>query len=237
MRLNKFLAGAGIASRRKADDIIKSGKVFVNGERVTEMGMDVDAELDRIEVDGIPVMLSDKKYYIMLNKPRGYITTTKDQFGRASVTDLVADISARIYPVGRLDYQTAGLLILTNDGDFANTVTHPRNEIYKTYILRVKGIPSVETIHQLRKGVELDDGITAPAKAEVIKTYPGGADIKISIHEGRNRQVRRMAEAVGLTVMDLKRIAVGSILLGNLPEGKWRHLTDKEVEKLRRESK
>ncbi len=237
MRINKFLAGAGVASRRKADDIIKSGRVFVNGERVTEMGVDIDPDFDRVEIDGVPVMLSEKKYYILLNKPKGYITTTKDQFGRASVTDLTQDISTRIYPVGRLDYNTSGLLIMTNDGDFANMITHPKNKIYKTYIARVKGFPTVEAIHSLRRGVELDDGITAPAKVEVIKSYPTGVDIKISIYEGRNRQVRRMVEAIGLTVAELKRISVGSILLGHVPEGKWRHLTEREIETLRRESK
>jgi len=234
MRLNKYIASAGVSSRRGADDIIKAGRVSVNDTIITEMGHDVNPEKDIVMVDKKPIFQSDKKYYIVLNKPKGYITTTKDQFNRPSVLDLVTDISERIYPVGRLDYSTMGLLILTNDGDFTNAVTHPKNNIYKTYIVRVGGFPSASDLMTLRRGVPLEDGITAPAKAEIIKVYPSSVDIKISIHEGRNRQIRRMIEAIGFNVLELKRVAVGKVLLGNLPLGKWRHMTQHEITSLKR---
>lgn len=228
MRLNKFIASAGVSSRRNADELIKKGRVSLNGEIVTEMGIDVSDE-DIVEVDGRVISEEKKKYYIVLNKPKGYITTTNDQFGRNSVTDLTKDINARLFPVGRLDCNTEGLLMMTNDGNFANSVTHPRNKVYKTYIARVFGFPSIAQIQTLKKGVQLEDGITAPAKVEIIKEYPRGVDIKISIYEGRNRQIRRMIEAIGFEVTDLKRVAVGNLLLGHLPSGKWRHMTEREV--------
>jgi 23S rRNA pseudouridine2605 synthase len=228
MRLNKYLASAGISSRRGADAIINNGRVKVNGKPVREMGVDV-SEKDYITVDDIPVIGGEKKVYIALNKPKGYITTTKDQFNRPSVLALTHEITYRIFPVGRLDYATSGLLLLTNDGDFANTVTHPSKKIYKTYIARILGFPGEGDIIKLRCGVALDDGVTSPASADIIKKYTNGVDVKLSISEGRNRQVRRMFEALGFKAVALKRISVGSILLGNLPVGKWRHLTPREI--------
>lgn len=232
MRLNKFLASAGLGSRRAADTMIAEGRVKVNGQRVLTQGVLVDPQKDIVTLDDRVVKPEAKKYYIALNKPKGVVTTSRDQFGRASVLDLVSDIDARLFPVGRLDYNTSGLLILTNDGDFANKITHPRNEIYKTYIARVAGFPKKEDLIRLSTGVMLEDGMTAPAKAEIIKKTAGGCEIKISICEGRNRQVRRMLAAVGFDVKELKRIAVGKVLLGNLPVGKWRHMTLHEIKSL-----
>lgn len=233
MRLQKFIAECGIASRRNAEKIIESGRVYVNGELVDYMGCEVDPDRDVVEVDGKFIKQENKKYYIMLNKPKNYVTTVSDELGRPTVMNLVSDINARIYPVGRLDFDTSGLLIMTNDGDFANKLTHPRNVVDKTYIARTDMLLSEEQIEQLQKGVVIDGRKTATAKAEVIKRPQKGFEVKITIHEGRNRQVRKMLEAVGATVLNLKRISVGSLTLGNLPEGKWRKLSDAEINKLR----
>ena len=234
MRINKYIAAAGVCSRRVADTLLDAGKVTVNGVRVTEKGMDI-TDADVVEVDGVRIFPAAKKYYIMLNKPDGFVTTTHDQFERASVLDLVTDIDARLFPVGRLDYHTEGLLFLTNDGDFANALTHPRNKVYKTYIAHVKGFPKQSDIAKLAHGIVLEDGKTAPAKVMVVRQYPEGVDISVSIYEGRNRQVRRMLEAVGLKVITLTRISVGNIKLGHLPRGKWRHLTEAELKELVKE--
>ncbi len=234
MRINKYIAAAGICSRRMADTLMDEGKVTVNGVCVREKGIDV-TEADVVEVDGVRIFPAAKKYYIMLNKPDGFVTTTHDQFERASVLDLITDIDARLFPVGRLDYHTEGLLFLTNDGDFANQLTHPRNKVYKTYIAHVKGFPKPSDLAKLSHGIFLEDGKTAPAKVLVVRQYPEGVDISVSIYEGRNRQVRRMLEAVGLKVLTLTRISVGNIKLGHLPRGKWRHLTEAEINELIKE--
>ncbi len=235
MRLNKFIATAGICSRRAADELIRQGKIKINGEKVTELATEVDESFDKVEYEGEIISLVTKKYYIVLNKPEGYITSAKDQFDRDSVMDLVSDINTRIYPVGRLDYNTSGLLIMTNDGDFANIVTHPKNNVYKTYIARINGTLKESELNKLRRGVKLNDGLTAPAKVEVLTLFNNKeSEIQISIHEGKNRQVRRMFEAIGFRVLKLKRIAVGSVILGNLPEGRWRHMTSYEIESLRK---
>ncbi|MDD6308565.1 MAG: pseudouridine synthase [Clostridia bacterium] len=228
MRINKFIASAGICARRAADDLIRQGRVKVNHVRVTEPGMDVQ-ENDIVMVDDSPIKPAERKYYIMLNKPDGYVTTVHDQFDRASVTELVTDIEARLFPVGRLDYHTEGLLLMTNDGDFANKLTHPSQKVYKTYIARVKGFPKPADITRLCRGIYLEDGKTAPCKAEVIRQYPEGVEMSISIYEGRNRQVRRMIEAIGGKVISLRRISIGNVRLGHLPLGKWRHLTQAEI--------
>ncbi len=229
MRINKFIAAAGICSRRNADMLILDGRVTVNGSLVKEPGMDI-REQDVVLVDGERIGSATKKYYIALHKPDGYVTTTDDPFGRPTVMELLGDIDARLFPVGRLDYHTEGLLLLTNDGDFANAVTHPRNEIYKTYIARVSGFPTLAKLGRLQRGIQLEDGKTAPCKAMVIRQEPDGVEISISIREGRNRQVRRMMEAIGHKVLHLRRISVGNIQLGHLPKGKWRHLTPREIE-------
>lgn len=233
MRLQKFIAECGVASRRGAEKIIESGRVYVNGDLVDYMGCEVDPDKDMVEVDGRVIKPESKKYYIVLNKPKNYVTTVSDDLGRPTVMHLVEDIDARIYPVGRLDFDTSGLLIMTNDGDFANRLTHPRNVVNKTYIARVDRILTEDELEKLCKGIELDGALTAPAKAEMIKRPQKGFEVKITIHEGRNRQVRRMLEAVNVNVLALKRISVGSVTLGNLPEGKWRKLSDAEINKLR----
>ncbi len=229
MRINKFIAAAGICSRRKADELIAQGRVCINGALVTEPGMDI-SETDTVTVDGEQVQAAEKKYYIVLHKPDGFVTTTDDPFDRPTVMELVADIPARIFPVGRLDYHTEGLLILTNDGDFANLLMHPKNAVYKTYIAHVPGFPTLGKLAALRHGIRLEDGKTAPCKVNVIRQYPDGVDISISIREGRNRQVRRMIEAIGHKVTRLVRISVGNVQLGHLPVGKWRHMTPREIE-------
>lgn len=228
MRINKYIAAAGIASRRAADTLILNGKVTVNGQRILEPGMDI-GDGDVVMVNDVPIHPQTKKYYIMLHKPDGYITTTHDQFERASVLDLITDVHARIFPVGRLDYHTEGLLLLTNDGDFANALTHPSHKIYKTYLARVKGFPDPADITRLARGIVLEDGKTAPAKVLVTRQYSDGVEISISIYEGKNRQVRRMLEAIGVKVISLTRISIGHIKLGHLPKGKWRHLTEAEI--------
>lgn len=233
MRLQKFIAECGIASRRSAEKMIESGRVYVNGELVDYMGCVIDPDCDVVEIDGRVIKQESRKYYIMLNKPKNYVTTVSDDLGRPTVMQLVSDINARIYPVGRLDFDTTGLLIMTNDGEFANILTHPRHVVNKAYIARIDKPLDEAQLQRLRSGIELDGSMTAPAKAENIKHPQKGYEVKITIHEGKNRQVRRMLDAVGANVMSLKRIAVGSLTLGNLLEGKWRRLSDAEINKLR----
>lgn len=232
MRLQKYMAQCGVASRRASEEIIAQGRVKVNGEVVDFMGFEVDEEHDVVEVDGNIIKTEAKKYYILLNKPKGYVTTVSDEFDRPTVMELVRDVHARIYPVGRLDYDTAGLLIMTNDGEFANILTHPSHAVNKAYIAQLNTMPDSDKLKQLKSGILLDGKLTAPAKVEVLKPGKKGVEIKVTIHEGRNRQVRRMFEAIGVEVVSLKRIAVGNVTLGNLPEGKWRHLNDAERQRL-----
>ena len=233
MRLQKFMAECGVASRRNAEKMIEDGRVYVNGELVDYMGYVVDEEKDVVEVDGRVIKKETKKHYIVLNKPKNYVTTVSDEFERPTVMHLVKDIGERIYPVGRLDFDTSGLLIMTNDGEFANILAHPSHSVNKTYIARVDKVLTKEQLEHLQSGVVIDGVKTAPAKAENIKNALKGIEVKITIHEGRNRQVRKMLEAVGVTVLALKRISVGSVTLGNLPEGKWRRLSEAEINKLR----
>lgn len=232
-RLQKFLARAGIASRRKCEDLIRSGRVTVNGRPVHELGFKVDPERDRVAVDGRPVRV-ETPVYLMLNKPPGYICTLHDPQGRPKVTDLLRDVEARVYPVGRLDYDTEGLLILTNDGDFAYALTHPKHEIPKIYLAWVEGRPRRRDLQGLRRGIFLSDGLTAPAQVKVLKYEPGTTLLQVSIYEGRKRQIRRMFAAIGHPVQRLKRIAVGPLQLGDLQPGTFRHLTPQEVEKLKK---
>lgn len=237
MRLQKFIAECGIASRRNAEKIIESGRVTVNGELVDYMGCVINPEEDVVEIDGRVIEPENKKYYIVLNKPKNYVTTVSDDLGRPTVMQLVSDINARIYPVGRLDFDTTGLLIMTNDGEFANILTHPKHVVNKTYIARIDKPLDENQLDRLRNGIDLDGVLTSPANAENIKRPQKGFEVKITIHEGKNRQVRRMLDAVGANVMSLKRISVGSLTLGNLPEGKWRRLSDAEINKLRGKAK
>jgi len=232
-RLQKVIAHAGIASRRKAEQLIVEGKVKVNGKVVTELGVKVSPQ-DRIEVDGIPLEREEPVYYL-LYKPRGVICSVKDEKGRKVVTDFFKHVNKRIYPIGRLDYDTSGLLLLTNDGEFANLLMHPRYEIEKVYIAKVKGIPAREKVKQLEKGVALEDGVTAPAKAKVlsIDKRKQTAIVELRIHEGRNRQVRRMFEAIGHPVLKLKRERYAFLDLKGMNPGDYRELSPHEVKQLR----
>lgn len=195
------------------------------------MGVTVSLK-DRVEVNGKPVKLEKNKVYILLHKPKGYVTTVSDPEGRKTVLELVQDVKERIYPVGRLDYDSSGLLLLTNDGDFANYLMHPRHEILKVYIVTVKGKPSDEAIEKIRNGIRIDDYVTAPAFVKVLNVYENKTKLEITIHEGRNRQIRKMCERIGHPVIRLKRIAYGKLELGNLKPGEWRFLTEKEIKQL-----
>lgn len=232
-RLQKFLAECGVASRRKCEEYILQEKVQVNGQTVTELGIKINPEDDEITFDGNKVKPEEKKIYILLNKPIGYVTTSDEQFGRDKVLDLVK-VKERIVPVGRLDMYTSGALILTNDGDFVYKVTHPKHEITKTYTVTVKGIIKNEEVEQLRKGVKIDDYTTKPAKVKILKTddEKNISRLEITIHEGKNRQVRRMCESVGRKVLALHRSKIGNIGVKDIELGKWRYLKDYEVNRL-----
>lgn len=232
-RLQKYLAKCGIASRRKCEEYILSGKVEVNGKIVTELGTKVNKD-DIVKFDGKRVEYEDEKVYILLNKPIGYVTTAHEQFGRDKVLDLVK-INKRIVPVGRLDMYTSGALILTNDGELVNKLTHPKNEVDKTYNATVRGKITDDKIELLKNGVEIDDGyITKPAKVKILKIdeEKNLSRIQITIHEGKNRQVRKMCEAVGYKVIALHRSKIGNIDVKDLKIGEWRYLSISEIEKL-----
>ena len=228
IRLQKFLAQAGVASRRAAEQYITDGRVSVNGKVVTELGTKV-SDRDEICVDGERIKTESKKVYIMLNKPVGYVTTVSDDRGRPTVMELLDDMNKRVYPVGRLDFNTEGLLLLTNDGDFTYKVTHPKHKLDKTYHVWVTGKAKTHAIKLLERGVVIDGKKTAPAQVDVLETTKGSAVLSITIHEGRNRQVRKMCHAVGFNVAALRRVYEGGITLGNLPLGRWRHLSPAEV--------
>ncbi len=228
MRLQKYLAMCGISSRRGAEVIISEGRVTVNGKTVTEMGVKV-REGDKVTVDGKVAKLEKRKYYIMLNKPAGVLSTVKDDRGRECVVDIIEGVDARLYPVGRLDYDTTGLLLLTNDGDFMQRVTHPSFEIWKTYEAVVKGVPTETDVRRFAEGLMLDDGKTLPAVLDVVGYKGKNAIVEVSIREGRNRQVRRMLERIGHPVNSLKRISFGSLELGDLKPGKWCYLNPEDL--------
>ncbi|WP_455542119.1 pseudouridine synthase [Intestinibacter sp.] len=235
MRINKYIALCGVTSRRKAEELILAGKVKVNDEIITELSYQVDEENDVVKVDNKVIKEENKLVYILLNKPEGYITTVKDQFDRPSVLDLVTDIKERVYPIGRLDYETSGLLLLTNDGDLTYKLTHPKHEIDKTYVARVKGKLTDDEIKIFKKGLKIEDYVTAPAKLKVIK-YDEQRDtslLEIKIHEGKNRQVRKMCKAINHPVLRLRRTAMGKIRVGDCEIGKYRYLTDDEVKYLK----
>ena len=235
MRLNKFIALCGVASRRKADELIESGKVEVNGQVIKEMGFNVDEHKHIVKVNGKIIKPQEEKIYILLNKPEGYVTTVKDQFNRKNVIDLINGVKERIYPIGRLDYETSGLLILTNDGDLTYKLTHPKHEIDKTYIARVRGIPNSYKIKEFEKGLKIEDYITAPAKFKVLESNKDKnySICEIKIHEGRNRQVRKMCKEIGHPVYHLQRVSMGKIKLSNLEKGKWRYLNKEELDYLK----
>jgi len=229
-RLQKIIASRGITSRRKAEELILAGRVTCNG-RVVTLGESADPDIDSIFVDGKPLPSMDEKIYIMLNKPKGFVTTLSDEKGRKNAAQLVADCGYRVYPVGRLDMDSEGLLLFTNDGDFANKFMHPKHEVNKLYRVWVSGY-SQEAVERLKKPVTLDGYTIAEPSISTISTENGNAQLEIVIHEGRNRQVRRMCAVAGMKVVRLVRIAEGPLTLGNLPVGKWRHLTVMEMKSL-----
>ena len=231
MRLQKFLSEAGVASRRKSEELIAQGLVRVNN-RTAKIGDSVDPKRDTVTVSGKRVNKAKNLYYILLNKPRGYVTTTDDDLGRKCVTELVSDIKARLYPVGRLDRVSEGALLMTNDGNFANAMMHPSHHVPKTYRVTVRSEIMKSQVEKLAGGIELDGRMTAPAEVNVIEKAEGRSVIEIVLYEGRNRQIRRMCETIGLEVSRLKRTAVGNVRLGTLPVGKYRELTEKEVRSL-----
>ncbi len=231
MRLNKYIAHCGAASRRKADELVKKGLVRVNG-KIAEIGQDV-AEGDVVELKGKAITPEKRMVYYMLNKPTGYVTTSSDDQGRPTVLDLMPDISERIYAVGRLDYNTSGLLILTNDGDLAFRIMHPKSMIFKTYVAEVTGLVTMYEASKLRKGVAIDGHTTAPAEVEIIRQSKSGSLVEIRISEGRNRQVRRMFEAIGHRVVALERTAVGNMKMAHLKQGQFRKLSENEIKYLK----
>ncbi|MDD4564055.1 MAG: pseudouridine synthase [Eubacteriales bacterium] len=232
MRLNKYIAQSGIASRRKADELTLQGKVSVNGTVMKEPGYDI-VKGDVVEVNGQIVKPDSRKAYIMLNKPKGFITSVNDERNRPTVMELVSDVDERLYPIGRLDFNTSGMLLMTNDGDLAYKLAHPRNQIYKTYRARVSGQISAEKQSKLRNGVDIGGFVTSKAIVDVIKQTERSAIVEIKIFEGKNRQVRKMFAVVGNKVLDLERIAIGELYLGHLKQGHYRKLTQKEIQYLK----
>ncbi len=232
IRLQKYMADCGIASRRKSEELIASGKVKVNG-KVASIGDKVDPKKDKVSVEGQAVHAETEFRYIMLNKPRGFITTMSDERGRKCVAELVSDVGVRVFPVGRLDKDSEGLLLLTNDGEFANNLTHPSKHVPKTYRVTVRPAINEEILNHLMTGIMIDGRTTLPAQVKVLTQEPDRVVLEIVICEGRNRQIRKMCEAEGLTVARLKRTAVGPVKLGMLKQGAWRDLTPQELKSLR----
>jgi len=234
-RLQKILSQAGVCSRREAETRILAGRVMINGQVVTELGVKVDPVLDEIVVDGKRIA-AQKHIYILLNKPTGVVTTLSDPQRRRTVADLLHGISERVYPVGRLDYHTQGLLLLTNDGDLANRLMHPRQHVDKTYVVKAYGTVSEDRLDILRTGIKLSDGITAPALIRILSVdnEQHFSMVEVTIHEGKNRQIRRMFEAIGHPVKQLERTRIAFLTLQNLPAGSFRHLTKDEVNRLKK---
>lgn len=233
-RINSILSRAGLTSRRKADEIIKTGRVMVNGNIVRELGVKAKWGKDSIKLDGKEIPKPSERIYLLLNKPFGYISSLNDPQGRPVVTDLIKDVPQRIYPVGRLDFDSLGLLLLTDDGDFSHRLTHPRYHIPKTYKVTVQGTVSEETLDKLRNGIELEDGFSSTAKATLVKQSGGRSVLRITVYEGRNRLIRRMVEAVGHKAIQLIRTGFGSLEVGSLKIGKYRYLEPDEIRELKR---
>lgn len=231
IRVQKYLSECGVASRRKSEELIAQGVVRVNNKPV-KLGDTLDPKRDTVTVRGRRVARTNNLYYLLVNKPRGYVTTMDDDLGRKCVTELVSDIKERVYPVGRLDKVSEGALIMTNDGEFANALMHPSRHVPKTYRVTVRPEPTKQMIEHLSAGVELDGRMTAPAEVRIIEKLEDRTVLEFVLYEGRNRQIRRMCEAVGLEVARLKRIAVGNVKLGTLPAGKYRDLTEQEINSL-----
>lgn len=232
-RLQKVMARAGVASRRRCEELIASGMVKVNGKVITEPGVKVDPAVDKIRVGGEVLNLSPARQYMLIYKPRGYITTMSDEKGRKKVTDLLKDNTGRVYPVGRLDYDSEGLLLLTNDGDLTYALTHPKHQVPKTYQARVEGVPDPVKLKQMEEGLPLEDGLTAPARVRLRGQREGNALLEITVHEGRKHQVKRMCEYIGHPVMRLIRIRFGDLRIEDLKPGQYRRLTADELKRLK----
>lgn len=233
-RIQKIIAQMGIASRRKAEDLIAEGRVTVNG-KIAEIGMKADPSKDHLKVDGKLLIRREPKIYLMFNKPKGVVTSLADPEGRQTIKDYLKGVRYRVFPVGRLDYDSEGLLLLTNDGEFANALMHPSGKIQKTYVVKVRGIISDSKIQKLRQGVGLEDGKTLPARARFVRQSENNSWIEITITEGRKRQVRRMVEAIGHPALKLRRISVSSVKLSGLKIGELRPLSEKELLSLRKD--
>lgn len=232
MRLQKYMALCGVASRRACEAMIAAGRVTVDGEVITAMGVQVD-ESQIVRVDGKSIAPETQKHYVLYHKPAGEVTTASDPEGRATVLDKFRDFPVRLYPVGRLDYDSEGLLLLTNDGDLTERLLHPSKEVEKTYLARVIGHLTDEEIESLIRGVSIDGRMTSRARVRVVKTDANCTDLFVTIHEGRNRQVRKMLQAVGHEVLMLRRVRFGPLTLGELKRGQWRELTDTEIDTLK----
>lgn len=235
MRLQKFLAQAGVASRRAAEELIRQGRVEVNGG-TAQLGLSVDPLKDRVRLDGKPVTVRTQRIFLAFYKPRGCVTTVSDPQGRRTVLDFLPDFGARIFPVGRLDYDAEGLLLFTNDGELANRLLHPRYGISKVYDVKIKGHPDEKAIEQLRSGVRIEEGVTAPAEVEIIRELPNAAWLRITLHQGWNRQIKRMGLSVGHPVLRIRRIAYGPVRLGTLSPGRHRLLGLDEIRKIYEEA-
>ena len=234
IRLNKFLAQAGVASRREVDKMIATGKIKVNGRVIQVLGYKIDDEKDRVEVEGKKIEREEGQVYLMINKPPGYLVTLKDRFQRPTIKQLLPSLGKRIFPVGRLDYDSEGLLLLVNDGELAYRLTHPRFKVGKVYLVKVKGDPDPSKLSRLEKGIYLEGRKTAPAKIARLSRSSKRNLLKVEIYEGRKREVKKMFDAVGHGVLQLKRIDFGGVRLGKLKTGKWRFLTRKEIDTLKK---
>ena len=234
IRLNKFLAMAGVASRREADRMISEGRVSINGETVVELGVQVDEEKDKIEVGGKIIIQPKSKVYLVLNKPPGYLVTAKDPFQRPTIMDLLPNLKSRVFPVGRLDLDSEGLVLLTNDGELAHRLMHPSYQVIKEYRVRVNAKPELSTLATLERGISLDGKKTAPAKFRILTSTVKGTLLLARLYEGRKRELRRMFEFKGFRVLALKRIKLGSLHLGNLKKGEWRYLSREEIARLKK---
>lgn len=234
IRLNKFLAQAGVASRREADRMITEGRISVNNTVVEELGVQIDPTKDTVRVDGRNVKKEKEEFFLLLNKPAGYLVTLKDPFKRPTVLELLPKLKRRVFPVGRLDLNSEGLLLLTNHGELANRLMHPRYRIKKVYEMRTKGIPSRKSLQRLEKGIHLDGKKTAPAKVTHLGADSKNARIRIELTEGRKREIRRMFEAIGYSLFSLKRINYAGIAIGTLKKGQWRYLTPSEITHLKK---
>jgi 23S rRNA pseudouridine2605 synthase len=233
IRLQKAIADSGLASRRKAETMITEGRVTVNGRVIRELGTKVDPERDHVKVDGRHLKPVPPSVFLMLNKPKGCVSSLSDPAGRPTITDLLTGVGLRVFPVGRLDYDSEGLMLLTNQGELAQTLLHPRYHVPKTYLIKVKGVLTDEEIASLERGVQLDDGMTAPASVRKVRKVEENSWLEVTIHEGRKHQVKRMLEAVGHPVIRLTRVRFGPLSLGDLPPGRYRYLTDREANAVR----